>query len=112
MKTKPIVVIGQLGTNLDVGRHVDRWEHWRPSVALCRQPDLIVKRFELLHGSRDKAATEIVSQDIRSVSPETEMRLHQINLADPWDFEQVYETLFRFARAYPFDTDVEEYLIH
>src|SRR5262245_41927894 len=30
------------------------------------------------------------------------MRLHQ----------QVYETLFNFARAYPFDTELEDYLIH
>ena len=36
----------------------------------------------------------------------------QIDFADPWDFEQVYEALFNFARAYPFDTDSEDYLIH
>ena len=106
------VVIGLLGTTLDLGKHPDRWQYWRPSVALCRQPDLIVKRFELLHGSREKPLAEIVSRDISAVSPETEMRLHQIDFGDPWDFEQVYESLFNFARAYPFDTDSEDYLIH
>jgi transcriptional regulatory protein RtcR len=106
------VVIGLLGTKLDMGKSPDRWQNWRPSVALCRQPDLIVKRFELLHGSRDKALAEIVSRDIATVSPETEMRLSQIDFGDPWDFEQVYEALFNFARAYPFDPDVEDYLIH
>jgi Sigma54-dependent transcription regulator containing an AAA-type ATPase domain and a DNA-binding domain len=106
------VVIGLLGTTLDLGKHPDRWQNWRPSVALCRQPDLIVKRFELLHGSREKPLAEIVSRDISAVSPETEMRLHQIDFGDPWDFEQVYEALFNFARAYPFDTDSEDYLIH
>jgi hypothetical protein len=40
------------------------------------------------------------------------MRLHQIDFGDPWDFEQVYEALFNFTRAYPFDTDSEDYLIH
>ena len=28
------------------------------------------------------------------------------------DFKQVYETLFQFARVYPFDTDREDYLVH
>src|SRR5215831_2720740 len=106
------IVIGLLGTTLDLGKHRDRWQNWRPSVALCRQPDLIVKRFELLHGSREKPLAEIVSRDISTVSPETEMRLHQIDFGDPWDFEQVYEALFNFARAYPFNTDSEDYLIH
>jgi transcriptional regulatory protein RtcR len=109
---KPTVVIGLIGTNLDLGKNRDRWQTWRPSVALCRQPDLIVKRFELLHGSRDKQLAEIVSRDISAVSPETEMRCHQIDFGDPWDFEHVYEVLFHFARSYPFDTDSEDYLIH
>src|SRR5580658_3693925 len=106
------VVIGLLGTTLDMGKHPDRWQNWRPSVALCRQPDLIVKRFELLHGSREKSLADLVSRDVSTVSPETEMRLHQIDFGDPWDFEHVYEALFNFARAYPFDTDSEDYLIH
>jgi transcriptional regulatory protein RtcR len=81
-------------------------------VALCRQPDLIVRRFELLHGSREKPLAELVGRDISAVSPETELRLHQVDFGDPWDFEQVYETLFNFARAYPFDTEAEDYLVH
>lgn len=112
MANDSLVVIGLLGTTLDLGKHPDRWQNWRPSVALCRQPDLIVKRFELLHGSREKPLAEIVSRDISAVSPETEMHLHQIDFGDPWDFEQVYEALFNFARAYPFETDSEDYLIH
>lgn len=112
MKPPSTVVIGLLGTTLDMGKHPDRWQNWRPSVALCRQPDLIVKRFELLHGSREKSLADLVSRDVSTVSPETEMRLHQIDFGDPWDFEHVYEALFNFARAYPFDTDSEDYLIH
>jgi len=106
------VVIGLLGTTLDMGKHPDRWQNWRPSVSICRQPDLIVRRFELLHGSRENPLAELVRRDVSTVSPETEMRLHQIDFGDPWDFEQVYEALFNFARAYPFDTDSEDYLIH
>jgi transcriptional regulatory protein RtcR len=112
MPNRAPIVIGLLGTTLDQGKHTDRWQDWRPSVALCRQPDLIVKRFELLHGARDKQLAAVVSRDVSAVSPETEMRLHQVDFGDPWDFEQVYEKLFNFARGYPFDTDAEDYLIH
>jgi transcriptional regulatory protein RtcR len=106
------VTIGLLGTTLDLGKHPDRWQNWRPTVSLCRQPDLIIHRFELLHGKRDLSLANTVKNDIRTVSPETEVRLHEIEFGDPWDFEEVYETLFQFARGYAFDTEMEDYLIH
>src|SRR6266849_6057975 len=112
MSMKPSVVIGLLGSTLDAGRMQDRWQSWRPTVAICRQPDFVVKRLELLHGLRDKSLARRVAEDISAVSPETTVKLHEIEFGDPWDFERVYETLFKFARAYPFDTDNEEYLIH
>jgi len=107
-----IVVIGLLGTTLDVGKHPDRWQNWRPTVSLCRQADLIVRRFDLLNGKRDSSLAKTVRNDIRTVSPETEVRHHEIEFSDPWDFEEVYETLFKFSRQYPFDTESEDYLIH
>ena len=108
----PIVVIGLLGTTLDVGKHPDRWQNWRPTISVCQQPDMIVDRFELLHGKRETAMAEQVRRDINSISPETKVVLHPIEFGDPWDFEQVYEALFSFARAYPFDAEAEDYLIH
>ncbi len=111
-KKRPLVVIGLLGTTLDLGKRPDRWQNWRPSVALCRQPDLIVDRFELLHGPRETTLARLVAKDIAAVSPETEVRSHLIEFGDPWDFERVYEALFQFARTYPFDTDAEDYLVH
>jgi len=109
---RSVVVIGLLGTTLDMGKHPDRWQNWRPSVSLCRQPDLIVRRFELLHGKRDSSLAKTVRADIRTVSPETEIRQHEMEFRDPWDFEEVYETLFKFSRQYEFDTESEDYLIH
>ena len=109
---RSVVVIGLLGTTLDMGKHPDRWQNWRPSVSLCRQPDIIVRRFELLHGKRDSSLAKTVRADIRTVSPETEVRQHEMEFSDPWDFEEVYETLFKFSRQYPFDTESEDYLIH
>jgi transcriptional regulatory protein RtcR len=111
-KKNPIVVVGMVGSTLDFGKNADRWQLWRPSVALCRQPDFIVKRFELIHSRRDTALAKIVADDIHAVSPETEVRLHEITFDDPWNFEEVYEGLSAFARTYPFDADAEDYLIH
>jgi len=112
MTDKPHIAIGLLGTTLDAGRSHDRWSSWRPTVAICMQPDFVIGRLELLHGLRDKTLANRVASDILAVSPETTVKLHEIEFGDPWDFEPVYETLFKFARAYPFDTDNEEYLIH
>jgi transcriptional regulatory protein RtcR len=109
---RSVVVIGLLGTTLDMGKHPDRWQNWRPSVSLCRQPDLIVRRFELLHGKCNSSLAKTVRADIRTVSPETEVRQHEMEFIDPWDFEEVYETLFKFSRQYPFDTESEDYLVH
>jgi transcriptional regulatory protein RtcR len=106
------VVIGLLGSTLDSGRSPDRWQSWRPTVSLCRQPDFLVHRLELLHSLHDTSLARNIRSDIGAVSPETEVRLHEIEFGDAWDFERVYETLFTFARAYPFDTDSQDYLIH
>ncbi|MBR4747738.1 MAG: RNA repair transcriptional activator RtcR [Desulfovibrio sp.] len=108
------VVIGLLGTQLDQrgGFGPGRWDSWRPSVAACQQPDLLVDRFELLHGSAFERLAELVAKDMRQTSPETEVRRHVLDLADPWDFEEVYASLYDFAESYPFDTDAEDYLVH
>src|SRR6059036_733511 len=111
-KENPKVVLGLLGTSLDTGKHADRWQAWRPSVSICRQPDLIVKRFELIHSKRETSLANVVAGDIQSVSPETEVRLHEIEFDDAWNFEEVYEKLSSFARKYTFDSDAEDYLIH
>ena len=107
-----VVVLGLLGTQLDLGKGANRWERWRPTVDLCRHDDLVVDRFELIKQRRFNALADQVADDIRSVSPETEVRLHDVPFRDPWDFEEVYGRLHDFARAYPFDPSNEDYLIH
>jgi transcriptional regulatory protein RtcR len=110
---RPTVVLGLLGTNLDRGvRGPERWNKWRPTVGLCRQDDLVVSRIEVLHPSPWASLAALIAADIRTVSSETEVRLHTFELPDPWDFEAVYTALYDFARAYPFDPDAEDYLVH
>ena len=45
------VVIGLLGTTLDAGHTQARWDRWRPSIAICQQPDFKIDRFELIVSS-------------------------------------------------------------
>jgi transcriptional regulatory protein RtcR len=110
---KPLTVLGFLGSTLDASKFgPTRWTKWRPSVGLAMQEDLRVDRFVLWHGTPHRRLAEYVAADIASVSPETAMDLRLLDFADPWDFEEVYGKLLDFARAYPFDPDAEDYLIH
>lgn len=112
-KQKKTVVIGFLGTILDrLGRGEKRWEKWRPSVDLCRQPNISVARFELLADPRYHRTAERVARDIAAASPHTEVRIHEAHCEDPWDFVEMYSMLHDFARSYTFDLDNEDYLIH
>ena len=112
MTRRRTVAIGLLGTRLDAGVKMNRWERWRPTVSLCQQDDLIIDRMELLRQEKHSALGDQIARDIDQISPETELRQHSIEFDDPWDFEQVFAALHDFARDYPFDTDSEDYLIH
>ncbi|MEI2453823.1 RNA repair transcriptional activator RtcR [Lysobacter firmicutimachus] len=107
------VVVGMLGTQLDAGSGAGRWEKWRPTVALGMHEDLLLDRVELLLDERRYGRlAESVVADLGLVSPETQVRRHDTFLADPWDFESVYGALHDFVRAYPFDTEREDYYVH
>jgi len=106
------VVIGILGSVMDKGAGPGRWDLWRPTVSLFQHEDLLINRLDLIRAPRSKALAKQVSTDIRQASPETEVIQHDGTFRDPWDFEEVFETLHDFATRYPFDTDREEYYIH
>jgi transcriptional regulatory protein RtcR len=110
MKKK--VCIGILGTVLDAGAGAKRWDKWRPSVGLFQQEDLLFDRFELIYSVNHKSLAEMIKTDIKTASPETDVKLHEVKFGDPWDFEEVYALLDTFARWYPFETEKEEYFVH
>jgi transcriptional regulatory protein RtcR len=112
MKTKTVVAIGLLGPTLDNVPGYDRWSKWRPTIALCQHEDLLISRLELLFQKKYQTLAETVISDIAATSPETVVRTFATEFSNPWDFQEVYSALHDFARAYPFDTDREEYLIH
>ncbi|SMO69802.1 RNA repair transcriptional activator RtcR family protein [Paracoccus laeviglucosivorans] len=102
------VVIGFLGTQLDMGKR----REWRPSVQLCEHPDFPVDRLELIHDQRHYHLACNVAKAIAKTSPDTEVRLVSIDMANPWDFQEVYGKLYDFAAEYGFDEDRERYHVH
>ncbi len=112
MSRRKSVVIGLLGPTLDVGKQANRWDRWRPTVALCQREDLLVDRLELLYQRRFTALAKTVTEDIRRVSPETEVVHRNVEFEDAWDLEEVYGALFDFARGYPWAPEKEDYLVH
>jgi transcriptional regulatory protein RtcR len=109
---KEYVVIGMLGVTLDAGSGPERWERWRPTVALCSQEDLLVGRLELLYQKRFTQLARQIAEDVALVSPETTVNLVNIEFNDAWELETVYTALYNFARQYQFQTEKEDYLVH
>lgn len=108
---KPTTVIAFLGTTLDAHSGPGRWGRWRPNVAMCQHPDLLIDQLILFHDERHLGLANKVVADIGQISPETEVRLTRMDLGDPWDFSTVYEALHDFAHSYAFETDRRDYLI-
>src|SRR5438128_8386197 len=99
---RPTVAIGFVGPTLDVGRGSERWSKWRPTICLGQQEDLMLERVELLYQRQFTKLTEQLVEDFRNVSPHTEVRMHLVEIEDPWDFEEVYGALHDWAKVYPF----------
>jgi transcriptional regulatory protein RtcR len=109
---KKTVVVGFLGSQLDAGQGAGRWEKWRPTVSLVQHQETLVHRLELLHVPKHEALAKAVQRDIGTVSPETEVRLVPMDIADPWDFGEVYGALYDWVRRYSFDAEREHYWAH
>lgn len=107
-----IVIFGFLGSKLDSTMHEDRWHFWRPTVALGMHEELLIRRYELFYQPGEQTLCEAVVADLKSVSPETEVRTHLMPISDPWDFEEVYGLLHDFAVSYNFAPEREEYLVN
>jgi len=107
-------VIGFLGTQLDRkgGTDPKRWEIWRPTVGLCQQHNFIVDRFDLIYDARYEALFELVRADIAQISPDTEVRPVPVSLRDPWDFQEVYETMLGVLEAIDFEPESVDYFAH
>lgn len=109
---KKTVVIGFLGTQLDSGLGAGRWEKWRPTLSLAQHEDLLIDRMELLYATKYESLAQTLVADIAKVSPDTTVNLVAMDLANPWDFGDVYAALYDWAQRYPFDPAREQYWAH
>ena len=111
-KARGYTVVSFLGTMLDRGLGRDRFDHWRPNVAMCQHEDLLVSRLVLLTDRQFTKLYDTVVADIAEVSPETAIERRDIGLKDPWDFEEVFDKLYRHAQELAFDPEREDVLVH
>lgn len=109
---KKRVVIGLLGSVLDSGFHQERWNKWRPTISICKHADFPVDRFELIYDPKFQDMANLVMADLPRVCPSIEVRGTAQPLTNAWDFEEVYASLYEFARGYEFKPHAEEYLVH
>ncbi len=108
---KKTVIVAVLGSQLDQGRGDGRWARWRPTVAICQHEDMIVDRLELAVQAEYTELAEIVVDDIRAVSPETEIRVHVLEQEDPWDFEEVYAGFHEWSATMDLDPGRDDVLV-
>ncbi len=109
--SKKKVVIGFLGTKLDSGTSDKRWERWRPSVALFGHEDFQADRLDLFVTKQEHVdLARQVAQDVNSLREDVEVNAHMLDIADPWNFQQVYAALHDFAKCYEFRDDTDYYV--
>lgn len=106
------VVIGFMGTQLDSGLGAGRWEKWRPTISLVQHEDTLIDRLELLYATKYTSLAQTLAQDIAKVSPDTVVNLVPMDVADPWDFGEMYAALYDWSRGYRFDPSHEQYWAH
>lgn len=109
---KDKVVISFLGTQLDSGFGRGRWEKWRPNISIHQQDDFPVARVELFYDEKFSDLARLIRQDIETISRDRQVNLVPMNLANPWDFAEVYEKLFVWSSTYPFNLEREDYYTH
>ena len=102
------VVLGFLGTQKDVGKN----RKWKPTRSLVEHDHFHVDRLELIYDAKFERLAGYVKAEIEALSPKTEVLLVNMDLDDPWDFQEVYGKLYDYAQGYGFDEDRETYHVH
>ena len=109
---KSTTVIGFLGTKLDSPKGRSRWEEWRPTVNLCAREDFLIDRYELLYEENFSDLAESVMQDMRQISPETEVVGKVLGITKPWDFQDVFSHLYDYFQSLNCTPSTTNYYTH
>ncbi len=58
-------LLASLGAGSTRAAGTDRWQLWRPTVAICQHEDLLIDRFELLFEPKLEGLAAATAADIR-----------------------------------------------
>ena len=103
-------ILGQRLDNTGFGKK--RWFRWRPTLSLLQHHDFQVDEVILLHQGDEKKLLDLTVNDIKQSCLNIDVTSHQLNIEDPWDFEQVYSELHDFAKSHSFDVEKNNYYFH
>jgi len=115
--TTKTVVFGILGSVMDRasrrrGRWENRWDKWRPTVALFQQDDMQIDHFCMLHNDSEADLARDLIADIQALSPQTKVDALALNFDSPWDLASVYLTLSSFLKKQSFSQSRNDYYFH
>lgn len=86
---------------------------WRPSLAvLDNTNDIHFDEYHIVWQSKFSDIASDILQELRERAGDTKIIDHEINLDDPWDFEEVYGKLFDLAEELNFQSEKDENYIH
>jgi transcriptional regulatory protein RtcR len=108
---KKIVVFGHIGRFKDLPSE-DEPDRWRPTLSIFTHKEFPVHRFHLMYHPETIELAQEITREIQGLSKQTEVKLHEMDIQKPFDFEEAYEKLYQFCTARDFDTDREDYYFH
>jgi len=106
------IVVNILGERCIHGTKPQRWSQWRPTIAVCSQPDFVVHRLVLLHTEQQRKHLSILCADLQAVSPETEVELVTLPPYRSGNLVETYNVLRAFAAGYAINPQNNQYFVH
>jgi len=96
---KEVDIIGILGKEKDFGNNKNYNKSWRPTVEVVKSDQWTVKYYHIIvDDSTTKDMRDKIENDIRELSPTTKIKYYEMNWEDPWEFEDVYVSLFDLSK--------------
>ncbi len=76
------------------------------------QEDLHFNEYHIWYQKQFQGLLNIIIEDIHVTSPDTKVIPEEMELRDPWDFEEVYAKLYDYSRLQKFVPEENNYFIH
>lgn len=93
-------LIGFLGEQRDGrGFNKNRWNSYRPSVALCMHEDLSIDVFYLIYKVKHEGLMQLTKKDIEEISPKTSVVPVPMDIKDDFDPMDALEAQYAFIKT-------------